>query len=292
MSDFKLFYSVDGVSLNDSVGRWFLEVSTSRRSLPAVRVTNVSTPRRHGDGFIPGDTFDSTRVGLSLIVTDKDALGVSGGAVQAERNLEYLTALFLRTDRLLRVVQHTGPSESRTALGRVTAAAEPTASTPLLDRYRLHFVLSIPSVFWSDPAGPVVSQGPAATVTGVLALPLLAGGSAPITDAIIRFKGPFNGVVAVSDPTSGAALSWEGTLTATQYVFLNADTLKAHISTSATAWTTGTDATSGLDYPPPGPLVLTPSALAGGVSYSLNYSRPAVLASADAVGVRAERRFL
>lgn len=292
MSDFKVFYSIDGISLNDSSGRWSLEASTSRRSLPAVRVTDASTPRRHGDGFTPGDTFDSTRVGLSLIVADKDALGVSGGAVQAERNLEYLTALLLQTDRLIQLVQHTGPSESRTALGRVVSAVEPTASTPLLDRYKLQIVVNIPGVFWSDPVGPVVSQGPAATVTGAFALPLLAGGSAPITDAIIRFKGPFNGVVAVSDPASGAGLSWSGTLTATQYAFLNADTLKAHISTSATSWNTGTDATSGLDYPPPGPLVLTPSALAGGVSYSLNYSRPAALTSVDAVGVRAERRFL
>lgn len=285
-------YSIDGVPLNDPAGRWFLEAETTRRALPAVRSTSVVTPRRHGEAFVGGDTFEPSRVGLSIIVTDKDAAGVDRGIIQTEENLEYLTAVLLRTDRLFRIEQHTRPGVSRVAYGRVVAGADPVTRDPMLLRRLLQLVVKIPAVFWSDPAGPVVAQGPASPAVGVLPLPALAGGSAPITDAIIRFKGPFNGVVAASDPASGAGLSWSGTLTATQYVFLNADTLKAHISTSATSWNTGTDATSGLDYPPPGPLVLTPSALAGGVSYSLNYSRPTALTSVDAVGVRAERRFL
>lgn len=288
----KVYYSIDGISLNDAAGRWFLNRATRRRGVPAVRATNASTPRRHGDAFIPGDAFDTSSMSLGVTVTALDAAGVDGGRAQVEVNLEYITALLLNTNRLVRVEQHTAPGVSRVAYARVTAGADPELTGFEAIEYKLLFVLSVPAVFWSDPVGPVVSQGPAATVTGALALPLLAGGSAPITDAIIRFKGPFNGAVAASDPASGAGLSWSGTLTTTQYVFLNADTLKAHISTSATSWAAGTDATSGLDYPPPGPLVLTPSALAGGVSYSLNYSRPAALTSVDAVGVRAERRFL
>ena len=503
MSDYRVSYSVDGVNLNDAAGRWFLNPGTRRRSLPAVRATNVSTPGRHGDAFIPGDTYASSSLVLALTVTASNAAGVMldgpAGRAQVEENLEFVSALFADTARLLRVEQHIAPGVSRVAYGRVSAGSEPELVGIEALEFRLTFVVEVPAVFWSDGAGSKVVQGPAPAASGAFPLPVLAGGSAPVTDAVIRFAGPFNGRCSVRDVGGGAAYAWtgtpdaspstkttaagtitnmfpnpsfeagisgwnrfastleqsnehayagtksvkvtaasltsyagdiragnsgtmtygviagetytmkawvfypkehalimdgaesrqrrilaftsagagtipnfgpqapntagwhelthtftvpidtvgvivgigcagsestldrdfetfvggarlsqgehtvfeyfdgstpstagmaltgldfQGTVAAGTYVFLNAETLRAHTSTNPESWDTGTDVSGNLDYPPAGPLQITPSAQTDGTHYAVAYTLPAAKNVADAIGVRAERKFI
>ena len=289
---FKTTYTVDGVPLDDPADRWFLEAGSRRRSLPAVRATRVSTPGRSGSFFTPNDTFEDGQFGLSVIVTDKDAAGVPGGQTQVEKNIELLTGLLAGTGRLMRVEHRIGLNDVRVAYGRVAAGAEPEPRRGLLDRYLLRFVVEVPGVFWSDGAGPQFMAGAAPTASGTLHLPILDGGSAPITDATVRFAGPFNGRVSVADARSGTGLSYQGNVPAGTFVFLNAGTLKAHTSTNKEAWDTGTDVSGGLDYPPAGPLQITPSAQSDGTHYAVKYTLPAAKNVPDAVAVRAERKFI
>lgn len=211
MSNFDVTFTVDGVPLDDPAGRWALSARSRRRSLPAVRATRVSTPGRSGSFFTPNDTFEDSQFGLVLKVTDRDAQGVRGGAVQAEKNVELLTGLLTGTGRLMRVEHRIGPNDVRVAMCRVAAGSEPEPLDPLLETYLLRFVVEVPGVFWSDGRGAQLVEGAAPTASGTLALPVLEGGSAPVTDAMVRFAGPFNGKVSVSDVGGGAAYRWTGT---------------------------------------------------------------------------------
>lgn len=117
-------------------------------------------------------------------------------------------------------------------------------------------LLAVPGVFMrgasADSVPVVVTSG--ATVT----IATLAGSTAPVPDATLRLEGPATSVAAV-DPVNGTGLSWTGVLSAGEYLFLDAQGLTARISSTATDWTAGgTDETSGLDYPPAGPLQIQP----------------------------------
>lgn len=287
----RVTYSIDGVSLNDPGDRWHLSRATRRRALPAVRTTSVTTPARHGEAFMPGAPYMASTMAVALIITDRDAAGVHRGPAQAEANLELITGLLSGPHRLFRLEHHISSTESRVAMGEVNASAEPKLLGFRAELWEWTFIISIPGVFWSDGKAPVLAQG-AAALSGSLALSGLAGGSAPITDAVVRLLGPFNGKASVTDARSGTGLSWQGTLAASTYLYLNADTLRAWTSTSATAWTSGTDVTSGLDYPYAGPLQLTPTTTAAGTTYALAYTLPVANAASTAVAVRCERKFL
>lgn len=86
----------------------------------------------------------------------------------------------------------------------------------------------------------------------------LAGSTAPITDPIIRITGPCTNPT-ITDPTTGTGISWTGTVAASTYLYLHPDRLTARTSASDTAWLSGgTNVSSGIDYPAPGPLQLWP----------------------------------
>lgn len=287
-----VMYLVDGIPLIDPAKRWWLDHQTSRRALPAIRSTSITTPQRHGATFSPGDPLEVTTMGISIVVTDRDADGIPGGVAQVEANMEYLTALLVNPSKLLRIEQRTAPGETRVAYGTVAVGSEPQPQGSRLLQYLMQFVVRIPGVFWSDGAGPQVAMDPAPTATGLINLSNLHGGSAPITDATVSLLGPFNGKASVTDPVSGTGLSWQGTVPAGTYLFLDAKSLRAWTSPSSGAWFSGTDVSSGLDYPPVGPLQLMPVATTAGTTYSLAFALPAANPAADAVRVRAERKFL
>lgn len=70
---------------------------------------------------------------------------------------------------------------------------------------------------------------------------------APITSMLMRF-GDQTGI-RVADPVSGTDLTWSGTRDSTQpYLFLDISTRRAWTSASDTAWTGGTDVSSGVDW--------------------------------------------
>lgn len=119
-------------------------------------------------------------------------------------------------------------------------------------------VLTAPGVFWR---GVEATSDPIAATAGTIAteVPILAGCTAPVGDAVIRWTAPAT-AVSVRDLATGSGLSWSGSLAAGSYLFMDAAALRAWMTTDADAWApAGTDATSGLDYPTGGPLQMWPA---------------------------------
>ncbi|MGC4151492.1 MAG: hypothetical protein QM628_00240 [Propionicimonas sp.] len=120
-------------------------------------------------------------------------------------------------------------------------------------------ILAVPTVFLrqpSDVGGPLPFN---ANLTAA-ALPHLAGSSAPITDAIVRLKGPHAGLFTITDAATGTGLSQSAaSLTGSQYLYVDAGRFRSWISASDSAWTgVGTDVSANLDYPAAGILQLWP----------------------------------
>lgn len=120
-------------------------------------------------------------------------------------------------------------------------------------------VLAIPAGMLSGPPSAGTPLAFSANLTNAL-LPHLQGSSAPITDAIVRLKGPHTGAFSITDVATGTGLSQSPvSLSDSQYLYMDAGRLRSWFSANASAWAGGgTDASATLDYPGPGPLQLWP----------------------------------
>lgn len=287
-------YQVDYVRLDDPAGRWRLDGDTGRRGLPAVRSTAATIPGRHGETYTPGDVFEPGTLALSLTVTDATAQGKPGGPAQTEQNLELLTAhLYASSAASLQLITHHIGAQTRANYGRVDSAVQPTALNGRLTRYRFPIILRFPNPFWFDPTGPNSTAIAQHSTSDFFNVTHLYGGSAPVTDAVIRIH--TNGTAGrytITDTIGRTGLIWEGAPTAdAPYLYLHAETLTARLSNSANSWVSGGhNATEGLDYRPEGPLVIHPAPF--GDSYMLEYTRPTAFSNPEALVVRANRRFL
>lgn len=116
------------------------------------------------------------------------------------------------------------------------------------------------------------------------------GGSAPISDAVVRFSGP-TAQVSVVDAGSGSSLSWTGTVNAGQYVYLHPDTMRARRSGSASQWDSGgTDVSAAVEYAPPGRLQLWP--MSGETSPGVLRRQVQVATSGGPCMIRGKRAWL
>lgn len=143
--------------------------------------------------------------------------------------------------------------------------------------HRVRAVLSIPGVFFRDPDAETTSI--AAGVTSQTAL----AGSAPVTDAVVRFPAGAPAVKSLVDVTTGTGIGLD--YTGSGYVYVDTASMEAWLTAGASSWTpTGTDLSAYVDYPPAGPLQLWPT---------FNGSSTAVtVESSHAIAVRARRAWL
>lgn len=118
-------------------------------------------------------------------------------------------------------------------------------------------LFAIPGTFFRAAAWTSADLAFAADLT-MAELSGLSGSTAPIGDATIRVTGPATSVT-VTDPTTGAGITWSGSLAAGQYLFMRPRPLSARISSLSSEWTSGgTDVSTGLDFPAAGRLQLWP----------------------------------
>lgn len=84
------------------------------------------------------------------------------------------------------------------------------------------------------------------------------GSTGPITDAIVRIKGPLT-EIRMTDYASGTGFKIVRSLTSSDYMYVDTSLWSAWVTTSDTAWTTtGTDVSGLIDPNVPGMLQLTP----------------------------------
>ncbi len=225
--------------------RWGLQSVSMWRPPVTVRRSSLEIPRRHGVVDVGLPLFEAPTVSLTMWVhaPTQDALEAA-------------------TMELVGVLTAPGLTLSRTS-GALVCSAPASLVSVAPDEFRtadeatFEVVLAIPGAFLRDLAA--ITSAPIAATTDVTApVAALAGGTGPITDAVVRVQGPLT-TVQLLDVVTGTGLSWSGVLGSAEYVFLDAGSLTARRGTSATAWTTGGTAVSGaLDYPAPGPLALWP----------------------------------
>lgn len=242
-------YLVNGVDLDTELGLNWLTLETSWRAPVAARRSPVAVPGRHGNAYRqPATEFDESQMAI--------AVKIHGTASQAALESLVAKVLVLVTQPDTIITRISG-GQTCTAYAEFVACNDKDFIVGLTDT--LIVMLALPDVFWRQPH-TVGSALPFESDISSAALTHLSGASAPITDAIVRVKGPHTGTVTITDAATGRGLTQESaTLSGSQYLYMDAARLRSWISASATAWDgTGTDVSEHLDYPVGGPLQLWP----------------------------------
>jgi len=233
-------YAINGVA--DS--RWTVLSATTWRPPVTVGGSVVAVPGRHGVIRPSLPRFEEPTVTIQL--------AFNGTTSQLEAFYAELVSLLTAPGLVLTRKDDGG---DRAAAARLVTITEP-------EFYHgraaiVTAVLAIPGVFFrgasTDSSTIFLTSGT------TMEIATLAGSTAPVTDAVLRLNGPITSF-SITDVVTGTGLSWALDNVATgAYLYLDAGSLQAWKSTSASQWTPGgTDVTSGLDYPAAGPLQLFP----------------------------------
>jgi len=240
-------YTIDGVDLKT----YGIQRSSSYRTPVKVTTKNLTLPGRHGavnTGSLP--VFEEPTLTFQFLMLENNT-----PLETAQSNL----ALLLSRPGL--TVTRIADGVSASATGRLTSLTSANYEPGVA--LTLTAMLTIPDVFWK--AAPALYLGQ--TLPATHTITTLSDSTAPITDAIIRVTGPCT-AIQITDAVSGTGLTWAGSLAAGQYLYLDASKLTARRSSTsndsvnAGVWTnnSGTDVTSGIDYPPTGILQAWPNA--------------------------------
>lgn len=243
MSDL-LTWTINGLDL-DNLATYGLIVEPAMWRPPiTVRLQSLEIPGRHGE-LSPGlPVFEAPLLTLSVWRTGTQA------------------AIEEATNALIATLNQPSITLARESGGLVTTAVARLASMSFEgfvvgSTSRATAVLRIPGVFFRTAAQVGSESVFSANLTNV-AVPHLAGSTAPITDAVIRITGPCTNP-SITDPTTGTGISWTGTVPAGEYLFLRPERISAVRSTTDSTWLSGgIGANSGVDFPAAGPLQLWP----------------------------------
>ncbi len=234
---------INGLSVADIFGK--LTAETTWKMGTANRRTVAQLPGIHGSLALGLPVLDEPTVTL-------DVLFRAATEAQLEEAVTHFQALCATPTVTLTRVS-----------GGVTTTADASLVSVGHDGWvpgassHLTVVFAIPGAMFR---GPLVGVDDVVFSGALVAHELepLSGSSAPIGDAVARITGPATSV-SLTDPSSGTGMSWSGTLTAGQYLFLRARPLMARISSVSTDWWAGgTDVLGQIDYPSAGRLQLFP----------------------------------
>lgn len=218
--------SVNGVVLNTLAKN--ISSLTGRLRAPALRTDNVTVPGRHGTIRVPNKRYEEGQIVLPMWVRGNDDNENNVGRDTFFTNVDTLTSLFRPGSGLLTVV-HTLPDGSqRRCLAECTEALNLTMTGGGAYPYATFSVaLRVPSVFWEDVTATSVDL--AYNFNG--SVTQLAGGTAPIEDAIYTCYGPFTSCT-VEVRYNGAAMddpqyfTYSGTLGTGQNLIVNSSNWK------------------------------------------------------------------
>jgi len=234
-------WSLSGVDAD----RWFVDSASNWRVKVSRRGQRLQIPGRHGYIPVGLPVFEAPPLTLVLEPLHPALADLDDAADELESLLAAGELTVTRTGGNGVVATQAADLEDIDWSDFTDISAKATARV----------ILALPGVFFR---GPEVTTAATDIVSGVpIELAELAGSTAPITDAVLRVRGPA-GSIDVVNPATGTGLSWAGTaMTDTDYRYLDAASLRTWSSTSATDWTPP-GSTTPLDYPGPGPLQLRP----------------------------------
>jgi hypothetical protein len=280
--------AVDGVALDDPAGRWLLTSETRLRPVPAAQAVTVQIPGRHGALPIPSPTWDVGGITLGLLVTDRRPDGSEPAApqdraAQTQGNLDMLRALLGVRYRLLELSWTHPDGTVLIAPGRVLTSIPTDLET--LTALTLTVGVEIPGVVWQDVDAVTQASAVAGASAITQAWTALAGGTAPIEDAVLLAAGPMSRLV-VTDVESGSWVRWDGALTDQQAVRIDAGAMTATRVAPGDWDGAGTDVSGGLTVGPGG-FQLVPGSVTREVATTLTR-----LGGDGAVSIRARRSWL
>lgn len=226
-------FTINGVALDNAALGWDLMAPSLPLSALQHRVTGGERAGRDGVNDSP-----STRgpVSYKFVVRTPKA------------NWSTLLALFSTPRLAIRELS----DPSRVAYGELLSST-PEQHFPQADIYSHAFIVRIHAGAWRSDE--VTSALAAAAPAGVT-LPVFAGMSAPVQDAIVRFRGPLE-KPQITD-TSGAFVVLDGTIPAGQYVRFDLRTGRAWLAATDT-WQGGSEISGLVDFGGPrGVFEITP----------------------------------
>lgn len=223
--------------------RWNVQAGSLWRPPVARRRSVLSIPGRHGTvATTRPPVFDEPVVALELRC--KGVMSTLEAAVNEVQAL--LSAPGLTLGRSSGGVVTSAPVEL------VSISPGQFVADTLAD---VSVQLAVPGVFLRSTS---VDSTPEPVTSGeVVSLPGLAVGTAPVGDVVLRVRGAATSV-SIVDVVSGTGISWTGTLTNSQFLFLHPATASARIATAADWASGGTDVSGSLSYPAPGLLQVWP----------------------------------
>lgn len=216
-------YKINGVDLESAALGWTLV----RDSTPVLPVEN-NNPTQEKIGVDGVSQYFATRTASSFRFVVKSPLATRGD----------LLALFTQPTLVVTDTEKVGwEATGRLLSSSVEAYHEAKGWATDL------FVVEIPFGAWRGPLETTAITLAGATGT---TLTLFSGISAPVQDAIIRFKGALQNPQIV-DQQTGAYVAVTGSIPAGSYLRFESRTGRAWTTTSD-VWTGGTEVTGNLDF--------------------------------------------
>lgn len=251
ISDMEGFqYHVEGLDVDIP---WNIIRGTTYRPVVSVRGLQTDIPGRNGV-FVPpqAHTYDAPTVNLTFALSRQPG-------VTLEAAVNNLVGAFARPGEVM--VTRISEGQTTRAACRLVSMSEPDGLF-IAQVATMTVVLRVPGVFFRGE--PIISAPYSLAVDRLVDIPTLSGSTAPITDSVLRVRGPLDRVSA-TDPSTRTGISWSGDLAADQYLYLNTDALTARRTTAANAWEVGGEPVSGaVDYPVAGPLQIWPALTTAG----------------------------
>nr|DAP76121.1 MAG TPA: tail protein [Caudoviricetes sp.] len=186
-------YSLNGVDL-DRPGKWRVMEGTLLPAVPAPRLASTEVPFRSGILDGAGLKVDTFKVTVAFMVEGADRADL-------DRNFQALMAILRASNKLATLQHHPAGVSPREALVRLVSVSQPTW------RYG-EWAIDVTVVFeavegvWRDTTAIETSLGD---------LSRLAGGAAPITDALLKLA-PTANTCTIVDQASGSSITWRGTM--------------------------------------------------------------------------------
>lgn len=186
-------YSLNGVDL-DRPGKWRVMQGTLLPAVPAPRLTSTEVPFRSGILDGAGLKVDTFKVTVAFMVEGADRADL-------DRNFQALMAVLRASNKLATLQHHPAGVSPREALVRLVSVSQPSW------RYG-EWAIDTTVVF---EAVEGVWRDTTTIETQLNDLSRLAGGAAPISDAILKLT-PTGNTCTIVDQTSGSSITWRGTM--------------------------------------------------------------------------------
>lgn len=243
---------IDGVPLDDPDRRWFLDYSALLPASAARDVAKLRLTRRDGN-VTRRLSWGEGSLKVVVNVPPPRAFG-SLPIAPVEERVRQLLSLLSRAESVVMETDN-GPTRS---VGVVEAAvSDPSRLSPTA--WRIDATLTL-DPFWRE--GALVTSAPV-PVPGEVVFPEWAGTTGDVQDGILRVQGPLTEFSAVA--VDGTGVSFAHSVSAAQYVFVDVARFRGWRG-GASSWSPNNTPVL-LDYPPGGPLRLSPGV--NGISLSV-----------------------